>query len=130
MELSLELLALGTSLIKKTIAGQVATLLALIGKERNKVFRTFVWSSEGDDKKIDVVLKQLEDYCIPRQNVTYERFCLFTRNQAPTETVDQYMMEMHRIAWNCDLNSISPHQILRDRLVTGIRNVKVRERLL
>ena len=121
---------LATKLDKEDEERQVATLLAVIGKEANKVFRTFVWSSEGDDKKIEVVLKQFEDYCIPRQNVTYERFCLFTRDQAPTETVDQYMMELRRIASNCDLESITPDQILRDRLVTGIRDVKVRERLL
>ena len=121
---------LATKLDKEDEARQVATLLAVIGKEANKVFRTFVWSSEGDDKKIEVVLKQFEDYCIPRQNVTYDRFCLFTRDQAPTETVDQYMMELRRIASNCDLESITPDQILRDRLVTGIRDVKVRERLL
>ena len=121
---------MSTKLDREDEAHQIATLLAVIGKEANKVFRTFVWSSEGDDQKIEVVLKQFEDYCIPRQNVTYERFCLFTRDQVPTETVDQYMMELHRIALNCDLESITPDQILRDRLVTGIRDVKVRERLL
>ena len=94
---------LATKLDKEDEARQLATLLAVIGKEANKVFRTFVWSSEGDDKKIEVALKQCEDYCIPRQNVTYERFCLFTRDQAPTETVDQYMMELRRIASNCNL---------------------------
>ena len=121
---------LATKLDKEDEARQVATLLAVIGKEENKVFRTFVWPSKGDDKKIGIVLKQFEDYCIPRQNVTYERFCLFTRDQAPTETVNQYMMELHRVASNCDLESITPDQILRDRLFTGIRDVKVRERLL
>ena len=62
--------------------------------------------------------------------MTCERFCLFTRGPAPTEIVDQYMMELRRIASNCDLESITPDQILRDRLVTGIRDVQVRERLL
>ena len=62
--------------------------------------------------------------------MTYERFRLFTRDQGPTETVDQYMMELRRISANCDLESITPDQILRDRLVTGIRDAKVRERLL
>jgi hypothetical protein len=40
------------------------------------------------------------------------------------------MMELRRISANCDLESITPDQILRDRLVTGIRDAKVRERLL
>ena len=121
---------MATKLDKEDEARQVATLLAVIGKEANKVFKTFVWGSEDDSKKIDLVIKQFEEYCIPRQNVTYERFHLFTRDQGPTETVDQYMMELHRISANCDLESITPDQILRDRLVTVIRDAKVRERLL
>ncbi|CAB4020962.1 Hypothetical predicted protein [Paramuricea clavata] len=75
---------LATMLDKVDEAGQVATLLAVVGKKANKVFRAFVWGSEGDSKKIDLVLKQFEEYCIPRQNVAYECFCLFTRDQGPT----------------------------------------------
>ena len=40
------------------------------------------------------------------------------------------MMELCRIASNCDLESITPDQILRDQLVTGIGDVKVDQRLL
>ena len=56
---------LATKLDKEEEARQVATLLAVIGKEANKVFRTFVWSAEGDVRKIELVLKQFEDYCVP-----------------------------------------------------------------
>ena len=100
---------LATKLDKDDEARQVATLLAVIGKEANKVLRTLVWSSEGNDKKIEVALEQFEDYCIPRQYVTYECFCLFRRDQVPTETIDQYMMERRRIASNCDWSRL--HQI-------------------
>nr|XP_058968946.1 uncharacterized protein LOC131795390 [Pocillopora verrucosa] len=109
---------------------QVATLLAVIGKEANKVFRTFTWASAGDEKKIAPVLKQFEDYCIPRENTIYERFLFFTRDQRESETVDQYMTELRQIAGNCDFESLTPEQLLRDRLVTGTRNGKVRENLL
>ncbi|CAB4009741.1 Hypothetical predicted protein, partial [Paramuricea clavata] len=121
---------LATKLDKEDEIRQVATLLAVIGKEAKKLFKTFVWGSEDDFIKIDLVVKKFEEYCIPRQNVIYERFRLFTRDQGPTETVDQYMMELRRISANCDLESITPDQILRDRLVTGIRDAVVRERLL
>ena len=47
---------LATKLDKEDEARQVATLLAVIGKEANKVFRTFTWASEGDEKKIAPVL--------------------------------------------------------------------------
>ena len=121
---------LATKLDKEDEVRQVATLLAVIGKEANKVFRTFTWASAGDEKKIAPVLKQFEDYCIPRENTIYERFLFFTRDQRESETVDQYMTELRQIAGNCDFESLTPEQLLRDRLVTGTRNGKVRENLL
>ena len=114
--------SLATKLDKEDEVRQVATLLAVIGKEANKVFRTFTWASAGDEKKIAPVLKQFEDYCIPRENTIYERFLFFTRDQRESETVDQYMTELRQIAGNCDFESLTPEQLLRDRLVTGTRN--------
>ena len=106
---------------------QVATLLAVIGKKANQVFRTFTWASEGDAKKIAPALKRFEDYCIPRENNIYKRFLFFTRDQREPETVDQYVTELRQIAANCDSESLTPDQLLRDRLVTGTRNGKARE---
>ena len=40
------------------------------------------------------------------------------------------MTELRQIAANCDFESLTPEQPLRDRLVTGTRNGKVRENLL
>ena len=37
---------------------------------------------------------------------------------------------MRKIAENCDFASITPDEILRDRLVFGIRDPKTREHLL
>ena len=121
---------LATKLDKKEEARQVATLLAVIGKEANKVFRTFTWSSPDDAKKIAAVVSKFEEYCIPRENTIYERFLFFTRDQRESETVDQYLTELRQIAANCEFESVTPDQLLRDRLVTGTKTAKVRENLL
>jgi len=121
---------LATKLDKEDEARQVATLLAVIGKEANKVFRTFTFSSPEDAKKIEPVQRKFEEYCIPRENTIYERFLFFTRDQHESETIDQYLTELHQIAANCDFESITLDQLLRDRLVTGTRNTKTRENLL
>ena len=52
---------LATKLDKEDEARQVATLLAVIGKEANKVFRTFTFSSPDEAKKIEPVLRKLEE---------------------------------------------------------------------
>ena len=120
---------LATKLDKEEEASQVATLLEVIGKEANKVFRTFTWASPDDAKKIAVVVGKFEEYCIPRENTIYERFLFFTRDQRESETVDQYLTELRQIAANCDFESITPDQLLRDRLAPGTKTAKVRENL-
>jgi len=118
---------LATKLDKEKEARQVATLLAVIGKEANKVFRTFTWASPDEAKKIASVVSKFEEYCIPRENTIYERFLFCTRDQRESETLDQYLTELRQIAANCDFESITPDQLLRDRLVTGTKTAKVRE---
>ena len=121
---------LATKLDKEDEERHVATLLAVIGKEANKVFSTFTCASPGDAKKIAAVLNKFEEYCIPRENTIYERFLFFTQDQRDSETVDQYLMELCQITANCNFESITPDQLLQDRLVTGTRNAKVCENLL
>ena len=76
-----------------------ATLLAAIGKEANKVFRTFTWASPDDAKRIAAVVSKFEEYCIPRKNTIYERFLFFVWDQRESETVDQYLISSSGIDW-------------------------------
>ena len=121
---------LATKLDKEEEARQVATLLAVIGKEANKVFHMFTFSSPDDAKKMELTLRKFKEYCIPRENTIRERFLFFTQDQRESETIDQYLTELRQIAANSDFESIIPDQLLQDRLVTGTRNAKVPENLL
>ena len=49
--------------------------------------------------------------------------------QAPGESYDQYRTALRKLAEGCEFDRITPEEILRDRLVFGIRDAKVRERL-
>ena len=116
---------------RKLEAVQVATLLTVIGEEAREVFSTFSdWAAEGDDAKIAPVIDKFEQYCLPRKNIPFERYCFYRRTQEPGETYDQYRTALMKIAENCDFDTITPREILRDRLVFGIRDAKTRERLL
>ena len=52
------------------------------------------------------------------------------RIQEHGETYDQYRTELRKFAEGCEFDNIMPDEILCDRLVFGIRDNKVRERLL
>ena len=122
---------LATGLNDKSEEVQVATLLTVIGEEAREVFSTFSgWEHEGDNKKIGPVLAKFELYCEPRKNIPFQRYRFNRRCQEPGESYDQYRTALRKLSESCDFESITPDEILRDRLMFGIRDGKTRERLL
>ena len=61
----------------------------------------------------------------------FERYCFNFQPKAATswEIYDQYKTPVKKIAEDCAFSSITPDEILRDRLVFGITDNKVQERL-
>ena len=120
--------ALATGLSEKDEAIQVAALLTVIARE---VFSTFSdWEHAGDSTKIEPVLAKFEQYCKPCKNVPFERYIFNRRTQEPGETYDQYRTALVKLAESCSFHSITPEELLRDRLVFGIKDTKTREQLL
>ena len=110
---------------------QVATLLTVIGEEAREVFATFAdWENEGDHNRIEPVLQKFADYCHPRKSVPFERYCFNRRVQEPGESYEQYGTALRKLSDGCKFGSITLEEILRDKLVFGIRDNKVQERLL
>ena len=108
---------------------QVAALLTAIGPEARKVFKT--WNLSAAQKKdIKGVVERFDNYCNPRKNVPFERYRFNSRQQEPGETFDRYVTSLRQIADKCAFDTITPDDILRDRIVFGIADDKVRERLL
>ena len=58
------------------------------------------------------------------------RFRINSRVQEAGENISAYVTELRSIAKNCANDGITPVEILRDRLVLGLRDDKMRERLL
>jgi len=103
----------------------------VIGEDAREVCSTFTaWAEEGDDQKITPVLKKLGEYCEPRKNIPFERYRFNQCVQDPGETYDQYHTALRKLAEGCNFEVINPKEILHDRLLFGIHDNKVRERLL
>ena len=87
-------------------------------------------ADEADANKIAPVLQKFAEYCQPQKNVPFERYRFNRRTQEAGESYDQYKTSLRKLAASCDFDSITPDKMLRDRLVFGIRDSKVRQRLL
>ena len=123
--------SLAIELNKKPEPVQVATLLTVIGEEAREVFATFAdWAEEGDEAKIAPVLEKFATYCEPRKSVLFERYRFNKRAQEPGELYEQYRTTLRKLSESCEFRAITPDEILRDCLIFGIRDDKVRERLL
>ena len=88
------------------------------------------WAQKGNENKIEPVLKRFGEYCEPRKTVPFERYRFNGRMQEPGETYEQYRTALRKIETGCNFDFITPDDFLRDRLVFGIRDNKVREWLL
>ena len=107
----------------------MATLLTIVGEDSRDVFSTFTWGN-AEDAKIKPVLEKFAEYCEPRKNVPFECYRFNKRMQEAGETYDQYRTVLRKLSEGCEFDTITPEEVLRDRLVFGIRDNKVWERLL
>ncbi|XP_074639495.1 uncharacterized protein LOC141897771 [Acropora palmata] len=82
------------------------------------------------EDSINDVLTKFDEYCEPRTQVIYERYRFNNRKKEAGESISAYMTELRVIAKNCAHDEITPDEILRDRLVLGVWDDEVRERLL
>ena len=60
----------------------------------------------------------------------FERYRFNHRCQEAGENYNQYHTALRKLADNCDFGSITPDELLCDRLVFSIRDSKTREHLL
>lgn len=56
-----------------------------------------------------------------RKNIIFERAVFNRRNQLEGETAEQYIMEVYKLAYNCEYGDMKT-EMIRDRLVVGIRD--------
>ena len=124
-----------TGLNKKDNKTQANILLHVIGTEAVKVYNGFTWAAAvGDNPAEDKedpkqILKKFEDYCTPRKNITYERHLFNRRTQQAGETFDQFYTHLCHISQTCEFENMVD-QMIRDRIVVGVYNSNLRERLL
>ena len=118
---------------------QIGIFLNIIGPDGVTIFKSF------KDKEITVIVKeknvqlsgklnldwiktQFNKYCIPRRNVTYERYVFFKRAQEDNENIDTYHTELKKLSINCEFKDL--RDSIKDRLIIGMKDDMLRQRLL
>ncbi|GFO18966.1 polyprotein [Plakobranchus ocellatus] len=102
-----------------------SAFLYLISTEGREIFNTF----NLDEQKLQNLIDAFDNYCKPKENITAERYKFNSRNQTRTETFDQYVTDLKYLAKNCKFRNLQD-ELIRDKIVCGIANEKIKERLL
>ena len=91
-----------------------ATFLNLAGeeaieREENFSYKPAIKNDGGDittpaetNDDPDVLIKKFAELCSPMTNVIMERHTFNTRSQLPAESIEQYVMDLKKIASSCE----------------------------
>lgn len=113
---------------KKSKEVQAAIFLNLIGEYGRGLFKNFNMA-EADKKDLEKIAAAFENFCEPKKNVIYERFKFNQRSQEAGETFDNFLTAIQKLIRTCDYGD-HEDAILRDRIVIGINDTKLQEKLL
>ena len=108
---------------------QVPVLLTVIGSTNYALLSNLVSPGKPKDKTFAQLAEVLRSHFDPKPLVTAERFHFHRRDQAPGESISNYVAELRRLATHCDFGEYL-EQALRDRLVCGIHHANTQKRLL
>ncbi|XP_054259874.1 uncharacterized protein K02A2.6-like [Macrosteles quadrilineatus] len=120
-----------TNLSNKKI--RLALFLSVIGGKAvrliNKLF--------NEPSDVDEIISRLDEYFQEAKNVTYERYNFNSAKQDAQESCKDYINRLHELVGKCDFEALAnlskkeiEEQLICDRLVAGIANVRLRKRLL
>ncbi|UYV60823.1 K02A2.6-like [Cordylochernes scorpioides] len=84
--------------------------------------------SEAQINDYKVVVYKFQDYFIGKRNVIYERAKFNRRSQGETEPVEEFITNLYVLAENCSYG-ILKEEMIRDRLVVGVKNFNLSEKL-
>ena len=101
-----------------------AIFLSICGVETYRVIRNLTTLGKPTDHTFEELVQLMQAHRNPPPSVTIQRFTFSTRSQKDGETVSQFVAELHRLLEHCTFD-ISLDDMLRDRLVCGVRDNRV-----
>ena len=114
---------------------KVKMLMYLVGPQGRELYETIkpARTQREDGTLQEITLEQalqaFNDHCQPARNETIDRYKFFTRNQESGETFDGFLTELKLLAADCNFGELKD-SLIRDRIICGIRDPMLRERLL
>ncbi|XP_045454875.1 uncharacterized protein K02A2.6-like [Melitaea cinxia] len=108
---------------------KTALLLNAIGDRAIKLYNGFNFEKPEHRFEFEKVIEKFEEHFNPERNEIYERYKFFTRNQNEGESYEDYSVALRDLSSTCNFDFMTD-SLIRDRLVCGISDKTVKDRLL
>ena len=106
-----------------------AILLSNVGGRTYGIVRSLLSPKKPNEVSYDHIVETLRDHFHPRPSVTVARFRFFTCSQQLNESVQVYIARLRQLSRDCQFGSFL-EEMIRDRLVCGIKSDRIQNRLL
>ena len=121
--------AIVTKLKDEAAEYQCSMLRYTFTEETRKIYNTLNLSAD-EAKDIKEILKKLEAFAKGTVNETLERHTFNSQKQDEDECFDDFLTDLKVLIKNCDYCANCVDGVLRDRIVAGIRDLSLRQKLL
>lgn len=115
------------SLTKNDDETLVNLFLYTMGNKSEDIFNSFGLKN-AELKSYPIIKKKFEEHFFPKVNVIFERAQFNRRSQEPGETTDSFITDLYKLVETCDYGA-KRDELLRDRIVVGLSDLKLSERL-
>lgn len=109
---------------EKTDQEKVNMLLYIMGQDSETILLQF----DNKPETLEDTLNAFKSYFAPRENTIFERFKFNSRKQAPGESVDSFISDLHLLAQKCKFGDLK-EEMIRDRIVVGMTDIRTSENM-
>ena len=109
---------------------KVSVFLNALGGKTYTLLRNLLAPAKLNTKSLNDLTTALNNHYAPKRVVIAERFHFYRRNQAPGESIAEFVAELRKLSTHCSFKDSQLEEALRDRLVCGLRSVATQRRLL
>ena len=112
---------------------QKATLLTVIGEDGYELLETLCHPTDPSDMTLEQLKEELIKHLAPEPSVAASRYCFQQCRQSEGQAFVDFLAELRKAAAHCKFNVIPANPLndrLRDQIIFGLRDEKVRSKLL
>ena len=107
--------------------------IASVGVEALTIVNVLLYARQEDRKDLVKILDLMERHCIGAESEAYERFKFCSRSQGDGEPFETFLTALRTVVRTCNFRKDSVDysaEMIRDRIIMGIRDSTVRRRIL